>query len=797
MQKEIVRMSTFITPDFVFFPGCEYPLTLHVAEQVDLFEDMAKRDARFMVVWAPKVREGDELDMKTLVKIGTVCSLRNFVRVKDGAATVTVVTHHRARTQGFRRAKSAIEARDVNEIIDPEMSPRESDLARRLVDTIRAKMKEISRMDKRMSIIIKDKMRVARDDYASFCDTVADFFLSKVESRARMIYEEDVCKRLDMLGGYIDKEFEHMQIAKDIGERTRKNLDQTQREYYLREQMRVIGKELGEDDDEAELREKLEACGAPDEVVKKVSKDISRISKINPMSPEIGIVRNWVDTILELPWNRRSEDTVDLKHARAVLDADHYNMTDVKDRIIEHLAVMKLTEPKNGEGNTNADRGGSPPGQILCFVGPPGVGKTSIAESVARALGRTFVRASLGGVRDESEIRGHRRTYVGALPGKIIAGMRKAGTVNPVFLLDEIDKMAHDYRGDPASAMLEVLDPVQNKSFSDHYLDVPYDLSQVLFICTANDESEIPWALEDRMEIIRLSSYTILEKAKIARQFLVPRLCREHGVDEKLLEFTEDGLMTIIESYTSEAGVRELARVLSSLIRKLAVKIVNGDGAAKKTKFDKKTVTEMLGAEKYLADELMKSDRVGVVNALSYSDVGGDVMQLEVVLLPGKGEMVMTGRLGEVMKESAQIALSVTKSLAAEYKIDEKKFTEMDVHIHAPSGSIPKEGPSAGCALVVGLVSAFCGRAVRGDMSITGEITLSGRVLEVGGIREKALGAYKHGIGHVILPTRNKKSMEKVPEEVRAATEFSFMADINAVLKKMILPASKASFVGN
>jgi ATP-dependent Lon protease len=452
-------------------------------------------------------------------------------------------------------------------------------------------------------------------------------------------------------------------------------------------------------------------------------------------------------------------------------------MEDVKQRIIEHIAVEQL---RRGDEVRKT-------GQILCFVGPPGVGKTSIAESIARALGKKFVRVSLGGVHDECEIRGHRRTYTGALPGKIISSMKKVKVVNPVFLFDEIDKMTQSHRGDPAAALLEVLDPVQNKAFVDHYMDVPYDLSRVLFICTANDEGGIPLPLYDRMEVIKLTSYTLVEKIKIAKQYLLPKILEEKGLAKKKIEVADDVFAFLIERYTREAGVRELTRVIASLLRKIAIEVVDGHTPPSKISIDTSKVLKMLGKEKYAKKDLDREDRVGVVNGLSYTMAGGDVLKLEAVLTPGKGEMKLTGSLGDVMKESAAIALSIVKGLAKEYNIKPDAFKRNDIHIHLPGGAVPKDGPSAGVALVVALISVFSGRKVNGNFALTGEVTLTGNVLEIGGVREKVLSAFRYGIENVIMPINNKKSLEKVSKEVKDKINFTFVGEVKEVLDKMLV----------
>ena len=773
------QTPVIVTSKHIFFPKCTYEFHVTEQSQIEAIERLAIPETFFVLVTH---LQSDAVDSKalSLPHIGTMCSIKKFTRTDKGI-TATVQPIVRALVKEFSGSGADIScmAKEVHDDVF-DLPQREGRLIIRLKSALRRQIKEIAQLDSRISSVVNGRLRALEKDIPTYVDAVADFFLSKTDDRRELLEELDLIRRIDKLSNFLVREFEHIKIAQKISGQTRVNLDKQQKEYFLREQMKVIGDELGDDSNEIEeLYSRADNLGAPQEVIDKVKKDIGRLSKTNTMSPELGVLRNYIETVLDLPWKDKTVDEADLALARQKLDEDHYNMSDVKDRIIEHIAVMQLNENLQG--------------QILCFVGPPGVGKTSIAESVARALNRQFVRVSLGGVRDEAEIRGHRRTYVGAMPGKVIAGMKKAKSKNPVFLFDEIDKLSHDtHRGDPSSAMLEVLDPVQNKTFHDHYLDVPFDLSSVLFICTANDESMIPWALQDRMEIINLSSYTLVEKLLIARNFLFPKLCKEHGIPEKMISFTQkgstDALSFLIEGYTREAGVRELGRVISRLLRRIAIKIVNGElKKGDKIIFDQEKIIEYMEKEKYSKDDITYEDAVGVINGLSYTAVGGDVLKLEVALLPGKGELHLTGRLGDVMKESAQIALSVTKSLAKDFNIDISLFETKDVHIHVPSGAVPKDGPSAGVALTTALISAFSGKKIRGNFAMTGEVTLSGRVLEVGGIREKLLSAYRYGIPNVIIPTKNQKSLDKVPAEALKKIKVSFADSIQEILHKTLI----------
>ena len=774
-----VKLRTICISTALFFPGCKYNAVLSNRDQINVMAAVAGTGEEIFIVTKLPTDKSDYVSVEKLAQVGTICKLTKFLRNNISEACITVETRVRATVKDYRETPEGIFA-DITEQPDEySFSERELGLIKKLSNAVKAQLRDIGKIDTRIASIVNPLVKGKKLTPGELADQLADFFFVGLEERRTILDCFDVIKRLDLLSERIAREIDHMGIAKNIAKRARDNMDKQNKEHYLREQMKIITDELGEDDETGgkELKQRLEKCDLPAEIADKLKRDIARMERAHPMSGESSILRNYIETVLDLPWTKASKDETDLRRAREQLDRDHYNMDDLKNRIIELIAVMTL----NNE---------SPPGQILCLVGPPGVGKTSIAESVARALGREFIRASLGGVRDESEIRGHRRTYVGALPGKVISGMKKAGTINPVFLFDEIDKMAHDFRGDPASAMLEVLDPVQNKTFADHYLEVPYDLSRVLFICTANDENQIPWALQDRMEVINLSSYTLIEKEKIAREFLLPRLAKEHGLTNATLQFDDDSLKFLIESYTREAGVRELSRVISSLLRKVALHYVGATlppAEISPSKLNPKTIVKMLGKEKYSKDDLSRENTVGVVNGLSFTAVGGDVLKLEVALTPGKGELKLTGRLGEVMRESAQIALSVTKTLAKQFDIDPEIFEKRDVHIHVPSGAVPKDGPSAGAALTVALVSAFSNRPVRGDYALSGEVTLSARVLEIGGVREKVLSAHRYGITNIILPKNNKKSLDKVPKEVTSQMNFTFADNINDVLKVLIV----------
>ena len=581
----------------------------------------------------------------------------------------------------------------------------------------------------------------------------------------------DVKERMHKLHTFLCKELEIAELEKNITQEVRKQIEKNQREYYLREQIKVINKELGEGDERQaevdEYKKQMEGRDLPPEVADKINKELDRLYKMPPMMAESGVIRNYVETLLALPWGIYGKDNFDLKHAEKVLNKDHYGLEKVKERILEYLAVRALT--KSGKG------------PILCLVGPPGVGKTSLAQSVARAIDRKFTRMSLGGVHDEAEIRGHRRTYIGAMPGRIIHGMQTCGVMNPVFLLDEVDKMSSDFRGDPASALLEVLDPEQNNTFSDHYVEIPFDLSQVFWIVTANTVETIPPALLDRMEVVQLSSYTEDEKVKIAELHLLPKERQNNGLTAKTLSITEDALRMIIRGYTREAGVRNLERKIAAVCRKTALRIVNGE--AKSAKVTAKNLHKYLGKVIYLEDDVSLEAAAGICTGLAWTRIGGELLKVEVVACKGKGHLALTGQLGDVMKESAQAGYTYIRSRADELGLAKDFYETTDIHIHLPEGAIPKDGPSAGITMATAMISALTGRKVKKNLAMTGEITLSGRVLPVGGIKEKFLAAHRYGVKTIIMPAKNEQDLEELPANVRAKMHFIPVKHMDEVLK--------------
>ncbi len=632
-----------------------------------------------------------------------------------------------------------------------------------------------------LAVFVNSSPKVGKDVFSNILETEnADDFVNaatynmtfKETDKQSILETVSVKDKLNTFYRLLVNELEISKFEKQIADKVRKNVEKSQKEYYLREQLKVIHGELGDDEDEREeLEKRIKDKHMPEEVEQKALKELFRMGKMSPSSPDYTVLNTYLDWLLDLPFNEKTEDNGDLTVAENILNEDHYGLEKVKQRILEYLAVLKLT--------------GKIGGSILCLYGPPGVGKTSIAKSVARATGRKFVRMSLGGVKDEAEIRGHRKTYIGAMPGRIMYAMKEAGTVNPVILLDEIDKLSSDMRGDPASALLEVLDPEQNKTFRDRYLEIPYDLSSVIFITTANSLDTIPAPLLDRMEVIELGGYTRNEKAEIASRYLVPKQIEKNGLTAKQIEFTESGVFELIDGYTREAGVRNLEREIASVARKAAA-LFASNKRKKKLSVDEEEVKKLLGAERFSYTDELRSDEVGACTGLAWTAVGGTTLTVEVALTKGKGNILLTGKLGEVMQESAKIALSYVKLNAEKFGLDAETFETHDVHVHVPEGATPKDGPSAGVTLATAIVSAFTGKKVRGDIAMTGEITLRGKVLPIGGLKEKSLAAYRLGIRNVIIPEKNKKDLEEIPENIRKEIRFIPVSTAEEVFKNAL-----------
>jgi ATP-dependent Lon protease len=605
----------------------------------------------------------------------------------------------------------------------------------------------------------------------NLADLIASTINISVAEKQEILEKIDIKERLQKITFFLNREVETLELSSRIQTHVKEGIDKTQREYYLREQMKVIQKELGEADDKLteidEIKKKIVEAKMPPEAQKVAEKELDRLSKMSTMSAEYTVTRTYLDWLTEVPWSKNTEDNLDIEGANIILNEDHYDLEKVKKRILEYLAVRKLKSDMKGP--------------ILCFVGPPGVGKTSLGKSIARALGRKFMRMSLGGIRDEAEIRGHRRTYVGALPGRIIQGIKKSGSNNPVFMLDEVDKIGMDFRGDPSSALLEVLDPEQNFSFSDHYLEVPFDLSKVMFIATANQLDPIPAALRDRMEVLELPGYTEEEKLMISRQFLIPKEMTEHGLNEDWIEFQDEALNIIIRSYTRESGVRNLEREIAAICRAVAKNVAEGD--TEKKVITAESIHGYLGPIKFFSEIAERTKYSGVATGLAWTPTGGDILFIESTKMRGKGNLSLTGQLGDVMKESAQAALSYIRSKSADYTIDEDFFEKNDIHVHVPQGAIPKDGPSAGVTMLVSLISLLTNKLVRNDIAMTGEITLRGLVLPVGGIKQKVLAARRAGIRNVVLPKLNEKDLEEVPESIKDKMQFTFIEKMDEAIE--------------
>jgi ATP-dependent Lon protease len=702
-----------------------------------------------------------------LYTIGTAGIIMRMLKLPDGRVKILVQGVSKARVLGFSKTEPFYTAA-IEKIVD--LKPEEMTIE---TEAIVRTVKE--QLDKAVSLgktVLPDIMVVVEnlDDPGRLADLVASNLGLKTDQAQEVLEIIEPVRRLKRVSDILSREIELLTVQQKIQTEARGEIDKTQREYFLREQLKAIQKELGEIDERAEevneFRKKIEEAKMPEKVMKEAEKQLKRLAKMHPDSAEAATVRTYLEWMVELPWSKSTKDKLDIKAAEKVLNKDHYDLEKVKERILEYLSVRKLKEKMKGP--------------ILCFIGPPGVGKTSLGKSIARSLGREFVRMSLGGVRDEAEIRGHRRTYVGALPGRIIQGIRQAATNNPVFMLDEIDKIGMDFRGDPSSALLEVLDPEQNFSFQDHYLGVPFDLTNVMFITTGNLVDTIPGPLRDRMEIIYLSGYTAEEKLGIAINYLVPKQLEEHGITRKILRITDAALLQVISQYTREAGVRNLEREIANLCRKVAKKIAEGE--AGKFVITPRNLQKFLGVPKYLPEEEMEKDEVGVSTGLAWTETGGDIIYVEATTMKGKGGLTLTGQLGDVMKESAQAALSYVRSRARKLGISDDLFSRTDMHIHVPAGAIPKDGPSAGITMATAIASALTGKPVNKSVAMTGEVTLRGRVLPIGGLKEKTLAAKRMGIRRVVIPSRNKKDLEDIPKYIKKDMEFIFADTMDDVL---------------
>jgi ATP-dependent Lon protease len=762
------RTSLPLVPlrDMVVFPHMMAPFIVGRDNSVQALE-LALRDyEKHIFLVAQRDPRVDEPEREDMHDIGVIARIVQNVKLPNGNVKVMV--------EGVRRGRLLeISELDGSQIVEVEGLVVDFPFDDKL-ETYMKKVLDVFEQYAKVSHHLAFEGLVSTikmDDPDRFADTLAAHLMVSTAEKQSLMELLNPYERLQRLHDLLDVEVEKVNIDRRINVQVKKQMERAQKEYYLNEKVKAINEELGRRDDRsdeiAELKEKIDKAGLPKEVREKVDQEVSRLEAMPPVSAEATVSRNYIDWIVGVPWKKKSREIKDLPRAQRILDEDHFGLDEVKERILEFLAVRQLTKQMQAS--------------IICFVGPPGVGKSSLAKSIARSMGRKFVRFSLGGVRDEAEIRGHRRTYIGAFPGQIIQSMKKAGTVNPVFLLDEIDKMSMDFRGDPSAALLEVLDPEQNDAFMDHYLDVEYDLSKVMFIATANVIHPIPPALKDRMEVIQLTGYTLTEKLAIAKDFLIPKQLKAHGVKKKQLEFTDEGLRLLIEGHTREAGVRNLERQIARVCRKVARKIVE-EGKESKVTVDTEAVEEFLGRPKFRPTRKNEESEVGVAMGLAWTETGGELLETEVGLMRGKGKLTLTGKLGEVMQESARAAVSYMRSRAEMLGIDPGFNEEMDIHIHVPEGAIPKDGPSAGITMATALVSAMTKTPVRKDIAMTGEITLRGRVLPVGGIKHKLLAAYRAGINDVIVPRENEKDLEDLPDEVRQDLETHLVERMDEVL---------------
>jgi ATP-dependent Lon protease len=772
-KQEIAVIPLLPLRDVVIFPHMVAPLFVGREKSIRALEEAMKKDKEILLS-AQKDAKTNDPNEEDIFKIGTIGTIVQMLRLPDGTVKVLVEGKRRARILRYIPNPSffMVEAERIAE--DENVGVETEALIRTLITAFENYVKLNKKIPSEVLVTISSIEEPNR-----LADTISSHLGFKLQDKQEILETLNPAERLEKLYEKIQAEVEILQIEKRIRTRVKKQMEKAQKEYYLTEQMRAIQKELGEKDDLKseiqEFEEKLKQKSLSEEVEQKVRRELKKLKMMSPMSAEATVVRNYVDWLLSIPWTgETTEDRLDIDEANKILEEDHYGLEKPKERIVEYLAVRALTKKIKGP--------------ILCFVGPPGVGKTSLAKSIARAMGRKFVRVSLGGVRDEAEIRGHRRTYIGALPGKIIQGMRKAGTVNPVFLLDEIDKLGMDFRGDPASALLEGLDPEQNKTFNDHYIEVDYDLSNVLFITTANVLHTIPWALQDRMEIIRIPGYTEDEKLQIAKRFLVPKQVEAHGLKPENFKISDSGILYVIRRYTREAGVRTLEREIATLCRKVAKEVVK-HGTDHTVKINPNTIENQkyLGIPKFKFGEIEEKDQVGISTGLAWTEVGGELLTIEVSIVPGKGTFTVTGKLGEVMQESAQAAMSYVRSRAEKLGLERSFYQKVDIHIHVPEGATPKDGPSAGIAIVTAIASALTRKPVMHDLAMTGEITLRGRVLPIGGLKEKILAAHRGRVKRVIIPKENEKDLKDIPANILKDIKIVLVEHMDEVLKEAIV----------
>nr|WP_242346281.1 endopeptidase La [Anaeromyxobacter sp. SG22] len=766
--------------DIIVFPHMVVPLFVGRQKSIAALEEAMAHD-KTILLCAQKKAKTNEPSADDIFAVGTIGTIIQLLRLPDGTVKVLVEGKLRARVRRFLDSERFLlaEAEEIEETSDRTVELEA--LMRSVQSTFEAYVKLNKRIPPEMLTSV-----ASIDDPARLADTIVAHLSLKLNDKQSILETESPTKRLEKLYELMQGEIEILQVEKKIRTRVKKQMEKTQKEYYLNEQMQAIQKELGERDEFKneiqELEEKIKNKKMSKEATLKAKKELKKLKMMSPMSAEATVVRNYIDWILSLPWYEYTEDKLEIPEAERILDEDHYGLRKPKDRILEYLAVQKLVDKIRGP--------------ILCFVGPPGVGKTSLARSIARAMNRKFVRISLGGVRDEAEVRGHRRTYIGALPGKIIQSLKKAGSGNPVFLLDEVDKMSTDFRGDPSAALLEVLDPEQNHSFNDHYLDLDYDLSKVMFICTANTMGGIPGPLQDRMEVIRIAGYTDLEKLSIAQRYLIPKQREVNGLESVPVEWKRRALKALIHKYTKESGVRSLEREVGSVFRKIAKDVLkSGSLEGKQYVITEKAVQRYLGPPRYRYGTAEEEDQIGLTTGLAWTELGGELLTVEAQVMPGKGKLMITGKLGEVMQESAQAAMSYVRSRADLLGLDKRFLENVDIHVHVPEGAIPKDGPSAGITMATTLVSALCRFPVRRDVAMTGEITLRGRVLPIGGLKEKVLAAHRGGIKKVLIPKENAKDVREIPKKVRERLQIVTVESADDVLREALVLEHPETFL--
>lgn len=753
----------------IVYPSMVMHLDVGRDKSVAALEDAMVEDSQFLLA-TQKNTDADDPSPEDIYQTGTIATIKQMVKLPNGTRRILVEGVERAKILSFNQVEPYFHV-DYT-LLEEEHGDRVEEQA--MVRMLINQFEEYTKISKKLNQETFDTVKDIEEP-GNLADLITSHLPLRLHHKQNILEYVYIPDRLDYLLQLIHNEKEVLTMEKKIGQRVRKSMEQTQKEYYLREQLKAIQKELGEQDGKGgeveQLRQKIEEANMPERITEVANKELDRYEKVPQSSAESSVIRNYVEWLVSLPWTEETEDNIDIPKAQKILDADHYGLEKVKERVLEYLSVQKLTDKLSGP--------------ILCLVGPPGVGKTSLAKSIARSINRNYVRASLGGVRDEAEIRGHRRTYVGAMPGRIIRGMKKAETINPVFLLDEIDKMSNDFRGDPSSAMLEVLDPEQNHSFSDHYIEEPYDLSKTMFLATANQLATIPEPLRDRMEIISIAGYTEVEKLHISKQHLIPKQIDENGLTKSQVQFRDEAILKLIRQYTREAGVRGLERQFASLCRKAAKQIVSGE--KKRVVVTENQLEEFLGKPRFRYGQREEEHQIGAATGLAYTQFGGDTLSIEVSLAKGTGKLTLTGKLGDVMKESAQAALSYVRAKAEEFELENDFYEKYDIHIHVPEGATPKDGPSAGITIATALVSAFTNRPVRKEVGMTGEITLRGRVLPIGGLKEKSLSAHRAGLTTILIPQENEKDLEDIPESIRDDLTFITVSHLDEVLEHALL----------